>query len=95
MAKLKRPEEPYRVFDADGEPTRFCKTLTEARRGCADDNRFHAYDAPHRIYVLVTLEEQAVIRAAVAAAKQWKARGWKATDLLNRLVKAVEAARGK
>ena len=106
MAKLKRPkrpEEPYRVFDADGEPTRFCKTLTEARRGCADDNRFHAYDAPHRIYVLVTLEEQRVIRAAEAACK---GAGWgkgangmefryPAFKAMNRLVKAVEAACGK
>ena len=100
MAKLKRPkrpEEPYRVFDADGEPTRFCKTLTEARRGCADDNRFHAYDAPHRIYVLVTLEEQRVIRAARKLVKAWDdgaEPGWRA-GVENVLSEAVEAARGK
>ena len=104
MAKPKRPKlpkEPYHVVDADGDRTRCCKTLTEARRACADDNRFYAYDAPHRIYVLVTLEErrkeQRIIRAARKLVKAWDdgaEPGWRA-GVENLLSEAVEAARGK
>ena len=103
MAKPKRPIDPYHVMDNDGYPVRSCSSLREAKEAVKHGDTEWPEDSPHRIYALVTLEERAVIRAGVAAAAQWKAHGWKAKlsnigdliDVLNRLVKAVEAARGK
>ena len=99
MAKPKRPVDPYHVMGNEGYPIRSCSSLREAREAVTHKDAEWPGDAPHRIYALVTLEERTVIRAAM---RYVDGLGTDSVTLLlrkntplERLVKAVEAARGK
>ena len=99
MAKPKRPIDPYHMMDNDGYPVRSCSSLREAKEAVKHGDTEWPEDSPHRIYALVTLEERAVIRAAM---RYVDGLGVDSVTLLLRkntpqekLVKAVEAARGE
>ena len=96
MAKPKRPKWPYLVIDVNGVPSSEGKTLREAREEIRHCDRT-MIDVPHCIYVLVTLEEQRIIRAARKLVRAWddgELPGWR-VSIEDVLAEAVEAARGK
>lgn len=95
-------QNPYYIIDSSGiamvAPSR---RLKEVREICVDYDESMPAAAPHRVGVLVTLEELAIVRLAkkyVLATQE--ARGGcgtqcAASDAWRRLEKTVEAARGK
>ena len=98
MAKPK-PKRPYHIINCNGQVWGPLLSLRWGREALKDYDAEFPECAPHRIYVLVTLEEQRVIRAAKKLVKSWDSYdpdeiGLRA-GLEETLAKAVEAARGK
>ena len=96
---MAKPIRRFYVLDCCGGTYTDCTRLEEARSHVREADKAWPKDAPHRIYPLVTLQERAVIRAAM---RYVDGLGTDSVTLLlrkntplERLVKAVEAARGK
>ncbi len=62
--KARKPVEPYHVIDNDGWSTNSLSNLSIVKKEAKQQDKELPQCAPHRVYKLVTLEEEAVILAA-------------------------------